>query len=244
METVNRLIPLFFLGYFAILFVERIQSLVRMLGDSEYSIIGSRFDIYVNFTLMLSLLATVVMLAAFNGDFWKSIFVGGTPNYGMLTVTAGVILISGMVHTEYTVPPLQFAAYGFLIVAMILQTVIAVQNGGNAFRLWYSLAYLTVFSMAIPVMYHSNIEKAALFHILEAVISVVLVICFTLMLRQMFVSDGSNLLYIIPIVIAVIGDAVLIYMRWAEEPNFFVLIFASLAAFMFVLGKILFAVVK
>ena len=244
MEIINRLISIFFLGYFAVLFVERVQSLVRMLGDENYSLIQSGYDVYVNAVLILSLLATVFLLAAFNGDFWRSIFMSGTPNYTMLTVTAGVILVSGMVHTEYTVAPLQFVAYGFLIAGMILYTVTQVQSGTGAFRLWYCLAYLTVFSMAIPVVYRSHIDKSVLFHVIEAVVSIALVICFTYMLRQMFTGNGTGLLYFIPIIIAVIGDAVVLYMRWSEEINYFVLIFIVLSALMFVIGKILFSFIK
>ena len=244
MQLCQKLIPYFYLLYFVILFAERLQSLVRSFADPAYKVFGAPFDCYVNILSILSLAATVVLLAGFNGSFWASLFGKANADYGILTVTAGVILISGMVHTEYTVAPVQFGAYGMLIVAMVLQTVISSSGSGNAFHLWYSLIYLTVFSMAIPVVYRSEIKKAAVFHIIEAVVSVVLVIAFTYMLYLMFTGSGSNLLLWVPIITAVIGDAVVLAMRWRESVNTFVLIFAVASVILFAVGKILFAVVK
>ena len=57
---------------------------------------------------------------------------------------------------------------------------------------WYSLAFLTVFSMAIPVMYRSEIYRAALFHVTEALAALALVACFTWMLRDLFTGQGSD----------------------------------------------------
>jgi FlaA1/EpsC-like NDP-sugar epimerase len=126
-----------------------------------------------------------------------------------------------------------------LIVAMILKTVTVQSSTEHTFMLWFSLIYLTVFSMAIPVMYHSDIKSAALFHIIEAVVSVALVVAFTFMLRQVFFGQGGNLFYIIPILIAAIGDAIILAMRWKEEINWFVLIFIVLSCVIWVVGRIL-----
>lgn len=56
------------------------------------------------------------------------------------------------------------------------------------------------------------------------------------------IGKGENLLCWIPMLIAAVGDAVILAMRWREKVNSFVLIFILLAALLFVLGKILFAV--
>lgn len=233
-----------FLLYFVVLYAERIQSLVRLFFDSKIRVFGNGFDTYVNLASMLSLASGIVLLAFFNAGFWASLFSSSAVvDYSMLCITSGVILVSGMVHTEYTIAPVQFASYGSLIVAMALMTIVNVKHGSAAFGSWYSFVYLTLFSMAIPVMYKSQIDKACLFHALEAVVSLVLVACFTIMLRLLFLGQGENLLLWVPIVIAVLGDAALLAMRWKEEVNTFVLIFIIASVAAFVVGKVLFAVI-
>lgn len=234
-----------FLLYFVILFAERLQSLVRLFSDPSIKAFGDGFDIYVNVICILSLACSVVLLAFFNAGFWRSLFDSSVAvDYSMLCITSGIILVSGMVHTEHTIAPVQFASYGMLIVAMAFMTVVNVKLSGSAFRHWYSFSFLTLFSMAIPVMYRSHIRQATLFHILEAVVSLVLVFYFTVMLRRMFLGQGMDLLLWIPIIVVAIGDSILIAMRWKEEINSFVLIFAIASVAAFVVGKVLFAVMK
>ena len=244
MRLCKRFIPYSYLFYFLILFAERLQSLVRSFSDPSYQVFGTPFDGYVNILTILSLVATVVLLVGFNPTFWASLFGKAEVDYRILTITSGVMLLSGMVHTEYTIAPVQFAAYGILIVGMVFQTVISATGSKNAFRLWYSLVYLVVFSMAIPVVYRSQITYAPAFHLIEAVVSVALVIAFTYMLYRMFTGKGENLLLWIPIITAAIGDAVILVMRWSESVNSFLLIFAVASVIVFALGKILFATVK
>lgn len=244
-QPMNTIISWFFLGYFIILFAERAQSLVRICRGSCADLYRSRFDGYVDTLTILSLIATIAMLIFSCKGFWQSLVnTSVLPDYSMLTITAGVLLVSGMVHTEYTVAPIQFASYGMLIVAMVLRSVQLSGGSGNRFMLWYSLVFLTVFSMAIPVMYRSEISHATLFHIIEAIVSLALVACFTWMLRDLFLGQGSDLLRWIPMLIAVIGDTVILAMRWKENVNSFVLIFLILSAVLFAAGKIIFAVIK
>ena len=100
---------LFFI-YFAVLGTERVRSLFP-IGDG--GLFPTAFDGYVNLMTVLSLLATVVLLIGFNGGFWRSLFGGATPDYRMLVITAGVLLLSGMVHTEHTVAPVRRHLTGF-----------------------------------------------------------------------------------------------------------------------------------
>lgn len=240
MLVLKRLIPWLFLLYFVILFAERIQSLIRINLDNSYIISFTPFDRYINFILMASLIGMVVLLLFFNNDFFKSLFSETTePNFYILTATAGVLLLSGMVHTKYTITSLQFVSYGMLILAMIFNTIISVNEGAPALPAWFTLIYLTVFSMAIPVVYQSNIEKASLFHIIEIVVSLLLVVVFTLMLQKFFTGNSTNLLYWIPIIIVAIGNFLIIYLRWNEEVNTFLLIFASLSVVLFIVGKLI-----
>lgn len=234
---INKMISWFFLLYFVILFIERAQSLFRAV--SEHGFFPTAFDAFANITVALSLCAALVLLIFRSGLFFKSLFMAVVPNYSILTIISGVILVSGMIHTEFTIPGIQFASYGMLIFAMILRTAQLSSKTKNRFVLWYSLCYLTLFSMAIPVVYHSHIELAVLFHIIEAVVMLLLVLSFTIMLRKLFTGKGENLLLWAPFIIMAAGDAVVLWMRWNEEINYFVLIFAVVSAVAFLAGKLL-----
>ena len=241
-KGLNKPISWLFLLYFVILFAERAQSLFRAI--SQGGLFPSAFDGFVNLTALLSLCAAVIMLALFNRGFRKALFSSAEPDWSALTVTSGVILVSGMVHTEFTMAPVQFASYGMLIAAMVLRAVQLSGTVASRFSLWYSLIYLTAFSMAIPVVYRSAIEQAAMFHFVEADVMLMLVISFTVMLRRLFIRRGEDLLMWLPFVLMALGDAAVLWMRWSEEVNSFVLIFAVLSALLFIAGKVIFRVMK
>ena len=145
--------------YFIILFAERVQSIVRSIRDKDVKLFGSGFDSYVYLSVFLS-----------------------------LAITVGVILVSGMVHTEYTIPGIQFASYGMLIAALVIKTACVNAQAEDRVLLWMSLIYLILFSMAIPVMYHSEIEKAILFHVIEAVVSLALVAAFAVLMYKVLIA--------------------------------------------------------
>ncbi|MBQ1616363.1 MAG: hypothetical protein II086_03825, partial [Ruminococcus sp.] len=233
----------FFLLYFVILFAERLQSLLRAVSANQFFM--DTFEGIAGVIVSLSLLSAVVLLAFCNKPFWKSLAGKAEPDYNMMTVNAGVILVSGMIHTEYTTPGIQFASYGMLIVAMILRAIRLMPESKNRFGLWYSLIYLTVFSMAIPVVYkHYTLTNATLFHVIEYCVMFALVCSFTLMLLRLFLGRGENLLLWLPFAIMAVVDAVVLWMDWTAEVNAFVLIFAALSVVLFVIGKIIFAVRK
>ncbi|MGN0817654.1 MAG: hypothetical protein ACI4L9_01675 [Candidatus Coproplasma sp.] len=240
-QVLTVIISWLFLLYFVILFAERAQSLIRCCMGGIKPLYETAFDGYVNTLTALSLVATLVMLTGFNGNFWRSLFNSDVaPDYTLLSVTSGVLLLSGMVHTEHTIAPVQFVSYGMLIVAMVLRTVITSAAAEHPFKYWFSLAYLVAFAMAVPVMYRTQIANATAFHIIEAATAVVLVAAFTFMTQRVFVGKGENLLYWIPFIIVAVADTVILWMRWQEEVNVFVLIFIILTAILFVVGKILF----
>ena len=229
--------------YFIILFAERVQSIVRSIRDKDVKLFGSGFDSYVYLAVFLSLAAFLVLLAVGNAAFLQSLFtmdmnVYRSIDYRMLSITVGVILVSGMVHTEYTIPGIQFASYGMLIAALVIKT--ACVNAQAEDRVL--LIYLILFSMAIPVMYHSEIEKAILFHVIEAVVSLALVAAFAVLMYKVLIGNAVNLFYVIPIAIAVIGDTIIVAMRWKEKVNGFVLIFLIAASVMWIAGRIAAAV--
>ena len=92
--------------------------------------------------------------------------------------------------------------------------------------------------MAIPVVYPSALSYAPVFEALEGVSAVLLVMIFTRMVIALY--EGKEDLFNWPfIVLAVVLDAALIALRFQEEINWFVLIFASLSALLFLAGTIL-----
>ena len=233
--------------YFIILFAERVQSIVRSIRDKDVKLFGSGFNSYVYLAVFLSLAAFLVLLAVENASFLKSLFtmdmnVYRSIDYRMLSITAGVILVSGMVHTEHTIPGIQFASYGMLIAALVIKTACVNAQAEDSVLLWMSLIYLILFSMAIPVMYYSEIEKATLFHVIEAVVSLALVAAFAVLMYKVLIGNAVNLFYVIPIAIAVIGDTIIVAMRWKEKVNGFVLIFLIAASVMWIAGRIAAAV--
>lgn len=240
MKNFQKPISFLFLIYFVVLFIERAQSLYRSFSLTRKEMFSSSFDIYVNVVTMISLLSFLVLICFFNKDFWASLVSKEAKvNYSMLTLTAGVILISGMVHTEYTIPGIQFASYGALIIAMVLKTIEKTGEGGDNLLMWYSLIYSVMFSMAIPVVYKSSIDKAALFHTVEAVVSLALVVAFTYMLNRVFLTKADNLMSVVPFLIMLLGDILVLALRWKESINSFVLIFASISTLMFIIGRLL-----
>ncbi len=233
--------------YFIVLFAERVQSIVRSIKDKNVKLFGNGFNGYVYLAVFLSLAAFLVLLIVGNAWFLKSLFtmdmnVYNSVDYRMLSITAGVILVSGMVHTEYTIPGIQFASYGMLIAALVIKTACVNAQAEDRVLLWMSLVYLILFSMAIPVVYHSEIDKAILFHVIEAVVSLALVAVFAVLMYKVMIGNAVNLFYVIPIAIAVIGDTIIVAMRWKEKVNGFALIFLIAASVMWIAGKIAAAV--
>ncbi len=243
----NYVIPLIsnycIFSYVLILFAERLQSIVRTFQNDMKFAFADGFNVYANVFVTASLVATVIVLFALNLPFLKAIFIPTTSNVKsvdmkMVCILIAVILFAGMVHTEYTINGVQFASYGLLIVALILYTVMNQKYSDNILLLWLSLAYLICLSMAIPVMYKSQIRMHVLFHIIEAVISILLVCVFAYLSYQVFAGKGTNLFMTVPIAIVLIGDICILAMRWKEQINSFVLIFLIASVVLWIAGKV------
>lgn len=229
--------------YFIILFAERVQSMVRVVYVGNKGMLSTPFDSYANVLTCCAMLATLVLLFTLNRDFLRSLFNSSVvPDYSRLSVTAGVLLTAGMVDTQFTIGPMQFGAYGAIILAMVLRTAETAPAAGSKFKLWYSLVYLTVFSMSIPVMHHSFGRNAAVYHIAAAVTALVLVACFTYMMRRVFTGNGEDLLLTVPFLLMAVLVTASTLINRDYEINTFALVFAIAAAVMFTAGKILFAV--
>lgn len=221
---------IFLLLYFLILTVERVISLVTMFtGDMQ----GYDFlDWYMAALTVLSIIGAYSYMAARcrltapeNGVF------------GRLSVAAGILLLGGMVHTEGTIPPIQFGAYGMILISMAIHTAQQVKAHRGGLIRWLSFGFIVAFSMSIPVVYHTNIDLAALFIPLEIIVSAGMVVMFTFMLRNFYNGDGAYDFPTVPFAFAAVGDAAVLALRWGEEINYFVLIFICIAAVLFAAGR-------
>ena len=159
--------------------------------------------------------------------------------FGDLAVAAGILLFGGMVHTKGSIPPIQFASYGMILISMAIHTVQNIKNTGSAAKSWIAFAYTVAYSMAIPVVYPPLGKLPAAFVPVEIAVSAGMVIMFTVMLRRFYNGYGENGYFPVWFLFALIGDAAVLALRWTEEINWFVLIFVSLTTVLWVTGTIL-----
>lgn len=236
-KTLTYLINLSFFLYFIILLVERIISVVLSIVNNV-NLYSDGFNGYVYTLIFISIIGWLIYTLLFCRDNIKSLFkFNENITFHKICIASGILLLSGMVHSEYTIPVIQFISYGILIIGILLEVIMNNKNTNNKLLSWLSFVYLVCLSMAIPVMYHSLIELHVLFHILEAISSFVLVIVFTYLLLLIF-NDKNDLFLIVSILLVVLLDTPLIVLRWNEEINFFVLIFEVLSIVVFVIGFI------
>ena len=236
LATINTWEYILIAFYFLILFAERTQSIVRaaknkvLFTDSlhKYMAVLCFVSFVGTFGLIVArfISSSKFRQASMNGD-------SNLSNYAimqlvLLVAAVGCILLSGMVHTEYTIPGIQFGAYGLLIVAMVLR-VIANQNEMVAGKKALMLLYVIAFSMAIPVVYASQCRHKTAFHITECIVSFVLVVIFSIMFFALFYGNYKALLNPLFLIIALIGDILVLALRWDETINWFVLVSLGIA---------------
>lgn len=226
---------LFLVLYFLILTVERIISIITCFrgdlsrhGGLDYYMIALTilgiFGAYIYGALKLR-------KAAHSPNECKSLF----PD---LAVAAGLLLFGGMVHTEGSVPVMQFVSYGMILVSMAIHTAQSVKKHGKPLIRWLSFAYIVAFSMAIPVVYHTYIELANVFIPVEIVTSAGMVVMFTGMLRRFYKENGGCGFFPGWVIFAAAGDTAVLALRWQEEINYFVLIFISITVVLWLIGML------
>lgn len=227
--------------YFLLLTVERIISLIVCFsGDfSSYDAL----DYYMTALTIMAVFGAYVVVVVKCTDAVKhqddEDYEPKGNLYGNLAVAAGVLLLGGMVHTAGSVPAMQFISYGMILVSMAIHTVQSIKQFGNADRKWLSFAYTVAYSMAIPVVYHTNIDIAFLFIPIEAAVSAGMVALFTIMLKRFYDDDGESSFSLLPFLAALFGDFLVLAMRWHEEVNVFVLIFICITSVLWFAGNIL-----
>ncbi len=238
--VLDKLKMIFFLAYFLILSIERIISLVCVFtGDlSKYDAL----DWYMTALTLFAIFGAYVFMATKCHVSFKSTEIDladENENYAKLSIAAGILLLGGMVHTEGTIPGIQFASYGVLLGAMGIHAFQCAKRDGKALMKWLSFAYITAFSMSIPVVYHTNIALKYLFIPIECVVSAGMVVLFTIMLKRFFTQNAESDFSPIPYITAVVGAFAVIILRWNEEINWFVLIAISATSVLWFLSNIL-----
>ena len=133
---------------------------------------------------------------------------------------------------------MQFTSYGMILISMAIHTVQSVKKQKKPLMKWLSFAYIVAFSMSIPVVYHTQIELASVFIPIEIIVSAGMVVMFTVMLRRFYAENGDCGFFPGWFAFAVIGDAAVLALRWQEEINFFVLIFISVTALLWIAGTL------
>lgn len=226
--------------YFLILTAERIISVVAcFIGDL------SRHDSLDYYMIALTVLGifgayiygSVKLRDALHSADGNRLF--SEHMFGDLAVAAGILLLGGMVHTEGSIPGMQFTSYGMILISMAIHTAQSVKKSGGGLIKWISFAYIVAFSMSIPVVYHTEIVLASVFIPLEIVVSAGMVVMFTAMLRRFYREDGECRFFPLWFGFALCGDAAVLALRWQEEINFFVLIFISVTLLLWVIGTLL-----
>ena len=232
------IVKLVFLAlYFVILTIERVISLI-VCFTGELSQLDS-LDYYMMALTVVAIFGAYIFgVIKFTDAVKHSDDEKSSGVFGELAIAAGILLLGGMVHTEGSIPVMQFTSYGMILISMALHTVQNLKRSGSAAKSWLSFSYTVAYSMAIPVVYHTEIAAANIFIPIEIVVSAGMVIMFTGMLRRFYNEGGDNRFFPVWFLFALIGDAAVVAMRWQEEINFFVLIFISLTTLLWLIGTI------
>lgn len=231
----NKLIIIGFIFYFFILLVERVLALIFSVNQGgELALLNHTFIGVATYVVTaLSVLGGLILFAkpcfAMLRKFFSKEKYDLENNYIKIILASMVFLVSGMMHTGFTLAPVQFIAYGFLIMSMIVSTIVyCLKDKGGRFQYIVSLIYLVLFSMAIPVVYTISIKEFwVVFYAGEFLAVFSLIPLFGLALIPFFLKGKVNfsIFMIIPMVVL---NTLIIGLKWREEINWFLLIFASL----------------
>lgn len=232
---------IFLMLYFVILTVERVISLVKCLtsGFSGFD----NLDYYMIMLTIFAIFGSYIFAIIRCTDTIKHREKGNNL-FAELSVAAGILLLGGMVHTDGSIPVIQFISYGMILISMAIHTAKNVKISKNGAKKWLSFAYIVAYSMAIPVVYHTSIGLANVFIPIECVVSAGMVGLFTIMLVRFYSGNGESSFSPIPFLFALVGDIAVLVLRWKEEINSFVLIFLCVATVLWIIGNVMFKKVK
>ena len=231
---------LLLLLYFILLFCERAAAVICGFVADGYVFTASAdwLQWYVHLATLASLIGFVIVGCVPVAKLVRGVFdmskSAHPAEYCRASVAAGILLVGGMIHTNLTILPLQFAAYGCLLVSMLLVALYASRRpryDTPPVRTALSFIYILCFSMAIPVVY------GRAFAPLEIAVSLVLVALFTYMLKAYYASGGRVTLGCVIPIITVACDAVIIALGWKTWINMFLLVFAGLTLLAWIVAR-------
>ena len=249
-KATNKLKIIGLIVYFIVLFAERLSAVLLSFNHGgEYALSSGHVFNYIAYsiTVVSLIIGTILSVKPVFGMI-KSLFSKNLypfeENYKSIVIASMALLYSGMMHTGFTVAPVQFVAYGFLIFSMIIRTVEECRdNKGRSFSSIVSVIYLTLFSMTVPVCYIA-LKLGALtvfFFAAEFVAVFVLIPLFAKMLLRFFNEGVTDFSFINPLIMFVLSG-LCVALKISEEINVFVLIFVILTilfylAFGIIAGK-------
>ena len=189
--VLSKLILIGLIFYFIILFAERLLAVILSVKSGEvYALISGNVFNYIAYGITaISLVAGLILMIKVLPAMFVSVFTSKeydfASNYKQVVIAAMAILFGGMMHTGFTIAPVQFVAYGFLIASMVVRTIECCRLGaaadgkfgmeadgesgvasevkvgaeaagrGRKFASVVSVIYLTLLAMAVPVSYIS-----------------------------------------------------------------------------------------
>jgi len=238
--------------YFLILFAERLLAVILSWNHGgEYALISGNIFNYIAYGITaVSLVAGLVMMIIVFPKMFVSVFTSREYDYRAnnrkVVMAAMAILYGGMMHTGFTIAPVQFVAYGFLILSMVIRTIecckeakhLAKESGSEvaaskaktlSFASIVSVIYLTLLAMAVPVSYISfqDMPMRAIFFAVEFAAVFVLVPVFGIMLYRFYDTGVTSFSFVYP-ALALLFSGATVVLKWREEINWFVLIFLAL----------------
>ena len=239
-KLLSKLKLIFLILYFLILFIERLLAVIlssRVGG--EYALVSGNVFNYIAYGITaVSLVAGLVLMIRVLPKMFASVFTSReydfAANYKSVVIAAMAILFGGMMHTGFTIAPVQFVAYGFLIAAMVVRTIECckeekAKKNGRPFASIISVIYLTLLAMAVPVSYISfqTMPMRAIFFAVEFAAVFVLVPVFGILLLKFFETGVTSFSILYPLLV-LIFSGLTVALKWTEEINWFVLIFLVL----------------
>ena len=234
----NKLKIVGFSLYFIILFGERLAAVIYSVNyGEEYALTSGNVFNYIAYSVTaISLIAGLILFIRPLIEMCRALlskkeeYPFETKNKRLI-IAVSVLLFGGMMHTGLTIPGIQFTAYGFLIAAMIVRCIESILSGQGKFVSVVSVIYLTLFSMTIPVCYISfmDMPKRAIFFAVEFATVFILVPIFGKLLYNYMQTGKAKFEIFYPTVMLLLSGAV-VFVKWEEEINWFVLIFVVLTA--------------
>ncbi len=238
----SKLKLIFLVLYFLILFVERLLAVILSVKNGgEYALLsGNTFNYFAYGVTAVSLLAGTVLMIRVIPEMFVSIFTAKeyafSENYRRIVIAAMAVLFGGMMHTGFTLAPMQFVAYGFLIASMVVRTIECCSADKNSrYSPIVSVIYLTLLAMAVPVCYisHQAMPLKAVFFAVEFLAVFVLVPVFGKLLLAFYESGVTLFSFVYPLLVLILSGLT-VALKWTEEINRFVLIFLILTEVFYV----------